>query len=107
MARLTLDEYIKLPWLPHTERCQDGSYRLVVAGLHDFELFASTEQQLLDEWMTALRSHLSGYLAVNKIIPIPTWQLQERSEIKSSTGSRGQVFFLRVGPEVREELLPT
>lgn len=103
MAPLTLDDYMNLPWLAHTERCSDGSYRLVVAGLLDFELFAPSATQLEEEWRTALRSHLAGYLAVAKAIPIPMWQLQEPSEVRSSTGSRGQVVFFSVGPQIMTE----
>jgi hypothetical protein len=81
-------------WKPSIENLPAGDYRLTVALLPDFELFAESKEQLEAEWLVALRSHLSGYLAVGKVIPIPSFHLPEPSEVETSTGSSWQVVSL-------------
>lgn len=71
MAHLTLDDYMSLEWTPIEELLEDGTYRLTVRGLADFEVFDEASMRLRDEWKTALRSHLQGYLAVGKAVPMP------------------------------------
>ena len=66
-----LDGYVNMPWVPVEEMLDDGTYRLTVEGIVDFELFSDTPMREQDEWRTALRSHLQGYLNVGKALPLP------------------------------------
>jgi len=102
MAKLTLDEYLAWPWVAVMERLPEGDYRLTVAGLADFELFADTTEELLD-WRDALKSHLAGYIKVNKVIPLPRFDPPEAGQ--TSTGSPARTVFLTETLQVRPAVI--
>ncbi len=89
----SIDEAMAYPWQPVFEECPDGSWRVTVAGVADFEAFASTEAQIREEWVTALRSHLKGYLAVGKVIPVTT--IERSAEPPTASGPKVAMFTLR------------
>jgi len=69
---------VSLPWQATVQPSPEGGYRLFVQGLRDFEMFAATEQELRDEFKDALRSHLAGYIAINKVVPTPpAWRVAQ------------------------------
>lgn len=95
MLRMTLDDYVNWAgWVPTFEPVAEGGWRVTVAGLPDFELFADSEQELRSEWKDGLRSHLGAYLKFQKFIPVPEFRLPEESEVSTSSGSLGQVVRL-------------
>ena len=71
MSPRTLRELMAFPWIQQIEADPDGGFRLSVNGLYDFELFAESQEELDASWKEALESHLAGYLAVGKAVPIP------------------------------------
>lgn len=85
--------YLALNWAAQTEKLADGTYRLTVPQLRDFELFAETEGELTTTWRDALASHLQAYLAVGKVIPTPppVWGNIESRAPGSSDAVRPQV----------------
>jgi hypothetical protein len=101
MRTMTIDEAMEWGWEPRVEPLPEGDFRLTVVGLTDFELFAKDRDQLVTEWRTALRSHLGGYLKVQKVIPLPLIRIQEQTEQTTSTGSQGQFVFLSDSLQVR------
>ena len=70
MKHQSLDEMLRLNWVPVLARDEHG-YRLTVKGLTDFELFSDSEEELMGGWREALASHLGGYLACGKTVPVP------------------------------------
>jgi hypothetical protein len=96
MHQLPLDVYMAMPWVPLLEPCQDGGFRLTVVGLRDFEIFSDDEEQLKSEWQVALRSFLTGYLRVGKVVPVPVPSISIRDEPQAYTsgGDTGNFAFL-------------
>jgi hypothetical protein len=82
---LTADYFMTFGWDPTFTQLPDGDWRLTVPLLSDFELFASARAELEKDWRDALHSHLSGYLAVGKSIPLPGITVQAYPETLSST----------------------
>lgn len=72
-------------WKPVFEAQEDGTFRLTVAPLTDFELYGSKEE-LDAEWREALESHLAGYLAVGKAVPVPTYRIAGGGPATSGDG---------------------
>jgi hypothetical protein len=69
-------------WRPVFEAQEDGTFRLTVPPLLDFEMFGSREE-LDATWREALESHLAGYLAVGKAVPVPTYRIAGTSNLTS------------------------
>jgi len=101
MREMTLDDYVNWQWVPHVEADGRGGFRLTLDRLNDFDVFGATEEEVYAEWKSALRSHLTGYLNVGKVVPIPRVRIPETSELETSTGSSGQVVFLSSDLQVR------
>ena len=96
MAPKTLDEYVNWEgWTPRFEQLAEGEWRVTLALLPDFEVFAPSKAELEEEWKLALRSHLSAYLQFQKRIPFPEYKLPEH-EIETSNGSPGQTWWIGV-----------
>lgn len=89
---MTLNDLMTLPWKALFARLPDGSFRLTVPQLPDFELFGS-KAELTREWKMALRSHLRAYLAYNRVVPLPPLP---RPEVVEGTGESFTVNW-RVG----------
>jgi len=70
MSPKKIAELLGYQWTPTYERLEDGSWRLTVHPLNDFELFGK-KTELEATWREALESHLVGYLAVGKAVPLP------------------------------------
>lgn len=80
MSNPTIDRAMAHHWMKVVEQCQDGGFRLtVVPQLRDFEVFAETVDELEGIWRDALRSHLIGYIASGKVIPIPHVRVAQQS----------------------------
>lgn len=71
---MTVDDYVSLPWNWNIAAQEEGGYVLTVKELDDFEIYAATAEELRDEYKSALRAHLSAYLAIGKPIPMPSTQ---------------------------------
>jgi predicted RNase H-like HicB family nuclease len=65
-------ELMAYGWQAQIERLSDGQFHLTIPPLTDFELFGSTQEELEKSWSEALESHLLGYLAVGKAVPLPS-----------------------------------
>ena len=81
---------MQFPWTKEIRPCESGGYMLTVfPPLADFELYAETEAELEEAWRDALESHLTGYLACGKVIPIPHVRVfQEQPTRGDSKGSQ-------------------
>lgn len=71
MSEKVLSYYLALNWVPKTEQLADGSWRLTIPPLTDFEYFAPTQPEVIKDWEAALRTHLRAYLEFQKRIPMP------------------------------------
>lgn len=76
----TLSDFLAMPWCPAYEQLEDGGWRLTIAPLDDFEIFAPTWEELWDEWRTALRGHLRAYWKIGKPIPAPRPRVERLGE---------------------------
>ena len=76
---MTLQDYMELPWKPQFARETDGSYRVTIAQLHDFELFGPLEE-VQSEWRDALRGLLRAYIKTQKTIPLPPMEMSAEPE---------------------------
>ena len=70
MWPMTLEDYVRAPWVPTFEQMDDGSWRATVPPVRDFEIFG-TEDEVHAEWRAALASHIEAYLVVGKVLPFP------------------------------------
>ena len=92
-----LEYYLSLDWHPTIEVSDEGSgsYRLTIPILSDFAVYGTLEQ-IGARFMEALASHLTGYLAVGKVIPEPLSfgpaKLGPAEDTASATGQGSQVF---------------
>jgi predicted RNase H-like HicB family nuclease len=75
MSPREITELMAYDWQPIVVRIEDGSFSLSIPQVPDFEMFGDSEQELRSTWREALRSHLMGYLAVGKIVPVPSVKL--------------------------------
>jgi len=82
-SSMTIEDYLRLEWNPQTAIDPDGGYVLTIWPLNDFAVYGDSEAEVLAEWQSALRSHLTGYLKVGKAIP--TGRLDVA--VSGSTGS--------------------
>jgi predicted RNase H-like HicB family nuclease len=81
---------MEYPWRHDIQSTPSGGYKLTVfPPLKDFELYAATREELEADWKDALESHLSGYIAAGKVIPIPHARLQYVST-RGATGGTQQ-----------------
>ena len=65
----SIEEYMALPWKTEIHEDADGGVVLSVWPLSDFAVYGDTVEEVEAEWRSALRSHLLGYIALNKRIP--------------------------------------
>ena len=101
---MTLDEYTALPWVPVEEILEDGTLRLTVMGLPDFEVFGDTRESVQGEWPIALRSHLQGYLAAGKAVPIPSprFYLPDPLDLETTSGFTAPAIFLDERGQIKD-----
>lgn len=93
-----LEYYTAFPWTPVPERVVGGrGFRLTVQELDDFEIFAATKKQVMEEWQTALRSHLQGYLAVGKVVPVPQFRVVSPPQASPQMGHTQQLRMDHLG----------
>ncbi len=92
MSPKTLKELVAYPWRPTITEEPDGGFRLTVTSLLDFELFADTREELDRTWREALESHLQGYLATGKAIPLPGARIVEAG----ATATHGRMNAQRI-----------
>lgn len=81
----SLDDYMQRTWITKIAPDPDGGVALTAWPLQDFVVYGETEEQVLDEWRDALRSHLAGYLACGKAIPFVRIDLAGLSTTRAST----------------------
>lgn len=65
-----LDELMSINWHPECSDTDDGVI-ITVPALDDFGVCADVEDEAWADYPDALRSHLAGYVTVNKIVPVP------------------------------------
>lgn len=98
MPRLTLEEMLSLPWNwqgPKHISEQDGSehYEMRIGELPDFFLAGTSEKEVLDELLPALRAYLQSHIARGETVPSPaamgTWQfvVLRKRPVASETAS--------------------
>lgn len=75
MAPKDIAELMSYDWRPEIKRLADGTFRLTICQVPDFEMFADNEAELQATWREAFESHLSGYLNIGKVVPVPTVKL--------------------------------
>lgn len=68
-APKSIDDFMTLPWKTEIHEDPDGGFVLTVWPLNDFAVYGDTPEEVEREWRSALRSHLLGYIALNKRIP--------------------------------------
>lgn len=68
--RKQVAEAMDRPWYPVVDAVANG-HRLSIIDLPDFEVFAETREELWAEWRDLLESHLTGYVMIGKMIPMP------------------------------------
>ena len=75
MARelTTPESYAGLPWTYRME-CEAGDWIITIVELPDFFAAGSTPGEAALNARDALISHLTGYLAVGKVIPVPPYK---------------------------------
>ena len=73
MSRREVDELMNLEWVLDVSQDPDGGYMLTVQGLEDFVVYGNSEEEVLEDFEDAMRSHLEGYLATNKALPSPVY----------------------------------
>jgi hypothetical protein len=70
----TIDDYMAMPWVPIFDfvEDEDGSQiKVTIPGLSDFAVYGTALDDVTGTWREALKSHLKGYMAVQKAIPEP------------------------------------
>lgn len=77
-----LDEYMSTNWHPDADETEDG-FVITVPALEDFAVHGDTEKEAWADYPDALRSHLAGYIAVDKVVPVPFKIAQTAGEPKS------------------------
>ena len=71
MQQHNLQALMRLEWVLVIEDDPDGGVVLTVEGLDDFNVFGTDEVEVLSEFREAFRSHLRGYIATGKVVPVP------------------------------------
>ena len=70
MNEKSLDELVSMNWHAELNETEDGVV-ITIPALDDFAVHATTAEDAWTDYLDALRSHLSGYRSVQKIIPVP------------------------------------
>ncbi len=65
-----LEEYMSMNWHPDADETEDG-FVITVPALEDFAVHGDTEEEAWADYPDALRSHLAGYIAVDRVVPVP------------------------------------
>ena len=71
MQQLDIEALMNLDWVVQMNKKGTKDYTLTIDGLPDFEVCGSSFDDLVDQYDDALRSHLLGYLATGKVVPVP------------------------------------
>lgn len=71
MERHDIEELMALDWTVEVVPDDDGGIVLTVQNLPDFAVFGRSREDVLEQFDDALRSHLLGYLAIGKVVPVP------------------------------------
>jgi hypothetical protein len=91
MEHHDIEELMALDWATEIHADPDGGFVLTVQCLIDFAVYGASEADVQGQFNDALRSHLAGYLATGKIVPIPSGRvMQELPE----TGGGGDWMYL-------------
>ena len=69
-----------LDWPTNIGKNPEGGFVLTVPGLDDFAVFGNLKREVQAEFDEALRSHLNGYLAVGKIVPVPVGRIVDHAQ---------------------------
>ena len=77
-----LDDLVSMNWQPEIDETNDGVV-ITIPALDDFALHADNPDEAWADYLDALKSHLSGYLTVNKTVPVPF-----RIEVAASSSER-------------------
>jgi predicted RNase H-like HicB family nuclease len=71
MQQYDIEELMALDWTIEVCKDKNGDFVLTVERLNDFAVYGSTLGEVVEQLDDAIRSHLEGYLAAGKIVPIP------------------------------------
>ena len=89
----TADELVSMNWQPEISETEDGVV-ITIPALDDFALHADNPDEAWADYLDALKSHLSGYLAVNKTVPVPFRMEQAAaSDARIATAAMGSNAF--------------
>ena len=70
MQHHDIEELMALDWHTNIRKNPEGGFVLTVRGLDDFAVFGNLKREVQTQFHEALRSHLNGYLAVGKVVPV-------------------------------------
>ena len=82
MQHHDIEDLMALDWLTDIRKNPEGGFVLTVRGLDDFAVFGNLKREVQSQFHEALRSHLNGYLAVGKIVPVPVGRIVDQEDTR-------------------------
>jgi hypothetical protein len=70
MMNNEIEGLMSMNWQPEISETDDGVV-ITIPALDDFALHSDNPDEAWADYLDALKSHLSGYLTVNKTVPVP------------------------------------
>lgn len=107
MPQHDIEELMALEWNQEINNDPEGGFVLTVHSLDDFAVFGNSRKEVLEQFEDALRSHLSGYLAVGKIVPAPVGRVVEDVQVTAGDPEWNHLGFNAATGRVRTQSATT
>ena len=103
MQQYDIEELMALDWIAELAPDPDGGVVLMVHGLDDFAVCGTSADDVLAQYEDALRSHLGGYLATGKVVPVPAGCVIQEHQDTGGVGEWTHLGFNAVTGKTRRE----
>ena len=107
MQQRDIEDLIALEWNQEINRDPKGGFVLTVSGLDDFAVFGNSRNEVLEQFEDALQSHLAGYFAVGKIVPVPAGRVVEHMQVTGGDAAWNRLGFNAATGRIRVQSATT